>query len=130
MGGGRVPDQGGSMDINRFTEKAQEAVLAARSLAARNGQTQIEPEHLLLALLEQEGGVAPAILQKAGLDAGTVRSRAQRVIAQLPKVTGAGDSPNPGSRLNRVLLQAEDEAKGLKDDYVSVEHLLLALLDD
>jgi ATP-dependent Clp protease ATP-binding subunit ClpB len=118
------------MDINRFTEKAQEALLAARGLAARNGQTQIEPEHLLLALLEQEGGVAPAILQKAGLDAGTVRSRAQRVIAQLPKVTGAGDSPNPGSRLNRVLLQAEDEAKGLKDDYVSVEHLLLALLDD
>jgi ATP-dependent Clp protease ATP-binding subunit ClpB len=118
------------MDINRFTEKAQEAVLAARSLAARNGQTQIEPEHLLLALLEQEGGVAPAILQKAGLDAGNLRSRAQRVLGQLPKVTGAGDSPHPGSRFNRLALQAEDEAKSLKDEYVSVEHLLLALLDD
>src|SRR3954470_10835830 len=93
---------GGVMDFNRFTEKAQEAVLAARNLAVRNGQQQIEPEHLLLALLEQEGGVAGAIVQKAGADPDALRERVHREVQRLPKVSGAAEA-NPGSRLNRVL---------------------------
>jgi ATP-dependent Clp protease ATP-binding subunit ClpB len=118
------------MDINRFTEKAQESIQAAQRLAARNGQQQIESEHLLLPLLEQEGGVAPAILGKAGVDPKPLRERLEREIQRLPRVSGAGDQPGPGPRLNRVLMKAEDEAKAFKDEYVSVEHLLLALLDD
>jgi ATP-dependent Clp protease ATP-binding subunit ClpB len=118
------------MDINRFTEKAQEAILAARNLAARFGQPQIEPEHLLAALLDQDSGVVPAILHKAGVDVNGLRDRAAREVQRLPKVSGAGDQPNPGSRLNRILMAAEDEAKSFKDDFIAVEHLLLALLGD
>jgi len=117
------------MDLNRFTEKGQEAVLAARNLAMRGGQQQIEPEHLLLALLEQEGGVAPAILQKAGARPDELRKQLTREVSRMPKVSGGGDS-HPSSRFNRVALKAEDEAKALKDDFVAVEHILLALLDD
>ncbi|MFO0926909.1 MAG: ATP-dependent chaperone ClpB [Gemmataceae bacterium] len=117
------------MDLNRFTEKAQEAVLSARNLAMRNGQQQIEPEHLLLALLEQEGGAVPAILEKAGARPDQLRDRVHREVARLPKVSGGGDA-HPGSRLNRVVLKAEDEAKALKDDFVSVEHLLLGVLEE
>jgi ATP-dependent Clp protease ATP-binding subunit ClpB len=118
------------MDLNRYTEKAQEAILAARSLAMRSGQQQIEPEHLLLALLEQDAGVAAAILQKAGVGPEELRARVQREVARLPKVSGAAGDAHPGSRLNRVALKAEDEAKALKDDYVAVDHLLLGLLDE
>src|SRR5262245_44015973 len=106
------------MDLNRFTEKAQEAILASRSLAARGGQQTIEPEHLLLALQEQDGGVANAMLQKAGANVAALRERATQAVGRLPKVSGGGD-PHPGSRLNRVALKAEDEAKALKDEYVA-----------
>jgi ATP-dependent Clp protease ATP-binding subunit ClpB len=122
-------EEGTTLDFNRLTEKAQEAVLAARELAARGGQQQIEPEHLLLALLEQDGGVALAILDKANVETTSLRSRAQQEVQRLPKVSGAGE-PNPGARLSRVLRQAEDEAKSLKDDFVAVEHLMLALVGE
>jgi ATP-dependent Clp protease ATP-binding subunit ClpB len=117
------------MDINRYTEKAQEAILAARNLASRNGQQQIEPEHLLLALVEQDGGAVPAIVQKAGIDPNNLRTRIHREVQRLPKVSGSGDA-HPGSRLNRIALQAEDEARSLKDDFITVDHLLLALVED
>jgi ATP-dependent Clp protease ATP-binding subunit ClpB len=118
------------MDINRFTEKAQEALLAAQRLAVRGGQQQFDTEHLLLALLEQEGGLTPAILSKAGVDVDRLRRRAAQEVERLPRVSGGSDQPAPGSRLNRLVLEAEDEAKTFKDDYVSVEHLLLALVED
>jgi ATP-dependent Clp protease ATP-binding subunit ClpB len=117
------------MDFNRLTEKAQQSLVAARDLATRNGQTQIDPEHLLLALLEQEGGVASSIIEKAGLSPESLRERIHREVARLPKVSGGSD-PNPSGRLNRVFLKAEDEARSLKDDFIAVEHLLLGLLDD
>ena len=117
------------MDMQRFTEKAQEAILAARSLATRGGQQAIEPEHLLAALLDQEGGAFTAVLGKAGVPAQGLRDKLRQELARLPKVSGTGE-PHPGSRLNRVLLAAEDEAKPFKDEYFSVEHLLLALLAD
>jgi ATP-dependent Clp protease ATP-binding subunit ClpB len=117
------------MDINRFTEKAQEALQAAQKVAARHEQQHVDVEHLLLALLQQEPGLAPAILRKANVNLDALRQRAEREVGRLPKVGGASaESISP--RLSRVLNQAEDEAKRFKDDYVSVEHLLLALLDD
>jgi ATP-dependent Clp protease ATP-binding subunit ClpB len=118
------------MDLNRCTEKAQEALLSAQKLAARHGQQQIESEHLLLALLEQEGGIVPAILKKAGVDERQLHERLVREVQRLPKVSGSNDQPQPGPRLSRALSRAEDEAKAFKDEFISVEHLLLVLLDD
>jgi ATP-dependent Clp protease ATP-binding subunit ClpB len=121
------------MDINRLTEKAQEALRAAQGEAIRLGQQQIDVEHLLLALLEQEGGLATSILDKAGVDASIVRQHVEAELAKLPKVSsptgGAGDVYVTG-RLNRLLVQADTEARQLKDEYVSVEHILLAMVDD
>ena len=121
------------MDINRLTEKAQEALRTAQSEATRLGHQQIDVEHLLLALLDQEGGLAKSILDKTAVDAELVRSRVEAELARLPKVSsttgGAGDV-YVTARLNRLLVQAEDEAKQLKDEYVSVEHLLLAMVED
>ena len=90
------------MDINRFTEKAQEAILSAQKLAARNGQQQIDSEHLLLALLEQEDGIAPAILRRRASTSTSSRDRVDREVERLPKVSGGSDQPQPGPRLNRV----------------------------
>jgi ATP-dependent Clp protease ATP-binding subunit ClpB len=121
------------MDINRLTEKAQEALRAAQSEATRLGHQQIDVEHFLLALLEQAGGLARSILDKTGVDADLVRQRVEAELARLPKVsstTGAGGEVYISGRLNKVLVQAEDEAKTLKDDYVSVEHILLAIVNE
>ncbi|HXH08498.1 MAG TPA: Clp protease N-terminal domain-containing protein, partial [Alphaproteobacteria bacterium] len=121
------------MEINRFTEKAQEALSAAQSKAVRYSHQQVDVEHLLLALLEQERGLAAAILTKAGLSLETLKRRVEQELDRLPKVssaTGAVDQIYITGRLNRVLTQAEDEAKRLKDEYISVEHLLLAMTQD
>ncbi len=121
------------MDINRFTEKSQEALQAAQRRAARAGHQQIDVEHLLVSLLEQEPGLAVAILRKAEVDVNGLQRRLEQELARLPRVTGSGgeaDNVYVAGRLNRVLAQAEEEAKRLKDDYVSIEHLLLAMTDD
>ncbi|HOL71297.1 MAG TPA: ATP-dependent chaperone ClpB [Bryobacteraceae bacterium] len=121
------------MDFNRFTEKAQDAVRAAQSIAVRYGNQQIDVEHLLAALLDQQDGLAPAILNKAGINLEGLRRRVMQEIERLPKVsgpTGGIDQVYITGRLNRLLTQAEDEARRLKDEYVSVEHLLLAMTDD
>ncbi|MGL4551986.1 MAG: ATP-dependent chaperone ClpB [Gemmataceae bacterium] len=117
------------MNLNRFTEKAREAVLATKNLATRHGQQAIEPEHLLLALLEPNDGIVPAVLKKANLSLDELRDKAKSAVARLPKVSNAGE-PHIGPRFNKVVSQAEDEAKPFKDEFVSVEHLMLALLDD
>ncbi len=121
------------MDLNRFTEKAQEAVRAAQSTAVRYGNQQIDVEHLLAALLEQADGLAPAILIKAGIDVESLHRRTVQEIERLPKVSGVSGAPDQifvTGRLNRLLTQAEDEARRLKDEYISIEHLLLAMTDD
>jgi ATP-dependent Clp protease ATP-binding subunit ClpB len=121
------------MDINRFTEKAQEAVRAAQTLAVRYSNQQIEVEHLTLALLEQPAGLVPSILTKAGVNVETLRQAIERDVARLPKVTGPSgpvDQVYITARLNKVFVAAEDEARKLKDDYISVEHLLLAIIDE
>jgi ATP-dependent Clp protease ATP-binding subunit ClpB len=116
------------MDINRFTEKAQEALQDAQRLAARGRQQLVDVEHLLAALLDQEPGLAASILRKANVNLDGLKRRAHQELERLPHVSGGGESVS--SRLNRLLMQAEDEAKHFKDEYVSVEHLLLALIGD
>jgi ATP-dependent Clp protease ATP-binding subunit ClpB len=121
------------MDINRYTEKAQEALQAAQKLGIRFNHQQIDAEHLLLSLLDQENGLAPAVLKKAGISPDTLTVRAQRELEKLPCVTGTGGTPDRfylSGRMNKLLAQAEDEAKALKDEYISVEHLLLAMTED
>ncbi|HUP03425.1 MAG TPA: ATP-dependent chaperone ClpB [Bryobacteraceae bacterium] len=121
------------MDLNRFTEKLQEAVRAAQSLAVRHGNQQIDAEHLLVALLEQEGGLAASILLRAGMNLEGFARRLDADLERLPKVsspTGAVDQIFVTSRLSRLLASAEREAAKLKDEYISVEHVLLAALDD
>lgn len=121
------------MRPDRFTEKTQQAVLEAQSNATRLNHQQIDVEHLLLALLDQEGGIASPILQKSGVEPGIVRDQVDRELQRMPKVTGPGGAPDQvymTGRLNQVMVRAEDEAKKLKDEYVSVEHLLLAMTED
>jgi len=121
------------MDINRFTESAQQGLSAAQSKAARYGNQQVDVEHLLASLLEQEGWLAGSILDKAEINTAAIKQRVEQELQRLPKVSspaGAPDQIYVTGRLNRLLAQAEDEAKKLKDDYISVEHLLLAMTDD
>jgi ATP-dependent Clp protease ATP-binding subunit ClpB len=118
------------MDLNRFTEKAQQAVAEAHKLAARWQQQQVDVEHLLLALLDQEKGLAPAILRKAGLSPEAVTIQLQREVERQPRVSGSNVEPRITQRFLRLLALAEDEARQLKDEYVSVEHLLLAATED
>jgi len=120
------------MDINRFTEMAQSALSACQLFAGEFGHQQLEPEHLLLSLVRQGDGVAPQILKKLGVDISTVTDDVERALERMPKVSGpgSGGSIYMSPRLNSVLVQAEKESKGLKDEYISTEHLFLALLDD
>jgi ATP-dependent Clp protease ATP-binding subunit ClpB len=121
------------MDFNRFTEKLQEAVRAAQAIAVQHGNQQIDTEHLMLALLDQAGGLAPSILNKADIRVDALRSRFQQEVDRMPKVSGAGGGPDQvyvTNRITKLLSQAEDEAKRLKDEYISVEHVLLAATED
>jgi ATP-dependent Clp protease ATP-binding subunit ClpB len=118
------------MDPNRLTEKAQDVVRQAQSAAQRQGHSQIEAEHLAVGLLEQEGGVASRVLEKAGASPGTLLERLRQAVSRLPRVSGSGAQSGQvyiSSRANEVFTTAETEAQAMKDEYVSVEHLLLAL---
>ena len=120
------------MDPSRMTEKAQEAVRQAQSLAQRQGQQQIEVEHLATALLSQDGGVAARVVEKAGADPAALTQRLQQATERLPRVSGGGAPAGQvyvAPQVNEVLNAAEAQARQMKDEYVSVEHLLLALVD-
>ncbi len=117
------------MNLNRFTEKAQEAIVAAQRLAEERRHTEIEPEHLLYALVTQEGGVVPAVLEKLGISPRTLLPRIETALSGLARAATATQvyvSP----RFKRVFDAAQEEADRLKDEYVSTEHFLLAMADD
>ncbi len=121
------------MDLNRFTEKAREALADAQKTAARLNHQQIDLEHVLSALLEQDRGLAPAVLAKAGVAADPLRAKLTYELERMPKVTGpsgAAETQHASGRFVKLLATAEDEAKKLGDEYVSVEHLLLGLTGD
>jgi ATP-dependent Clp protease ATP-binding subunit ClpB len=121
------------MDMNRMTVKLQEALQTASSHAARRSHQGIDVEHLLLAFVEQEGGLAPSLLEQAGVSVPSVRQAAEQALVKLPQVQGAGAGPGQlhiAARLNQVLTKAEDEQRTLKDDYLSVEHVVLAMAQE
>jgi len=117
------------MDLNRFTEKAQDALRAAQTLAARLSHQHVDNEHLMVALLEQEQGIAPNILLKAGFDLEKLHRKLMAELERQPKVTVSGGASGMylTQRLAAALGNAEQEARRMKDDFISVEHLLLAL---
>ena len=121
------------MDMNRMTIKLQEALQTASSHASRRSHQGIEVEHLLLAFVEQEGGLASSLLEQAGLSLSSVHQALEQALAKLPQVQGAGTSPGQlhiAARLSQILTKAEDEQRTLKDDYLSVEHVVLAMVQD
>ncbi|MET8287116.1 ATP-dependent chaperone ClpB [Streptomyces sp. NPDC052287] len=121
------------MDMNRLTQKSQQAVQEAQTIAGRLNQTEVDGEHLLLALLDQPDGLIARLVDQTGADTQALRSALSDELARRPKVTGPGATPGQvyvTQRLARVLDSAEQEAKRLKDEYVSVEHLLLALAEE
>jgi len=114
------------MNMNKLTEKAQEAVQTAQRLAEEHRNTQLEPEHLLTALASQEDGVVPAVLDRLGVSPTTLLQQVRSVIDGMARASG-DTQLYLSSATNRVFTAAEKEAERLKDDYVSTEHLLLAL---
>ncbi|MEX2253617.1 MAG: Clp protease N-terminal domain-containing protein, partial [Thermoleophilaceae bacterium] len=118
------------MQADRFTVKAQEALSAAQRIAAARKNSQVAPAHLLVALLEQEGGIVAPVLRRANADLEGVRKRANAVLDELPTVTGEETQAAFDSATIELLKAAEGEARGLGDEYVSTEHLVLALAAD
>src|SRR6266508_2954080 len=117
------------MRLDKFTEKAQEALQDAAELARDLGQQAVEPEHLLLALLRQTEGVGRTLLERAGVSVQAMEPALVSAVERLPKVSGGGQ-PYISPALNKALEQAEHEAERLKDEYISTEHLVLALADN
>ena len=120
------------MRFDKFTQKAQEAVAEAQSVADRYSQQEIEAEHLLVALLEQPEGIAPTILQKLGVDPAGILSKLDEALNRAPKIVGTGNVGMAylGPRLRNVFEVASKEAERLTDEYVSTEHLLIAIADE
>ena len=117
------------MNINKYTEKAREAVAAAIDVARKHNHPQVEPEHLLLALVEQREGIVPELLRKASLDPAAVATGTRELLKRMPSAYG-GSEPGLSPRMRTVTDQAQAEADRLKDEYVSTEHLFIAIADE
>ncbi len=121
------------MDINKFTVKSQEALQQAQTKAIKYGHQEVDGEHLLLALLEQSDGLVVRLLQRMEVPVEEVKKRLEQELEKRPRVSGPGVEPGKvyiTQRLSKLLVKAEDEAKHLKDEYISVEHLLLAFVEE
>jgi ATP-dependent Clp protease ATP-binding subunit ClpB len=121
------------MDLNKFTQKSQEALSEAQSSAVRFGHQQVEVEHLLLALASQENGLVPRLLDRAGIEPQAYAKGVEAELSRLPSVSGPGAQPGQiyvTQRLSGILVKAQDLARTMQDEYVSVEHLFLILLEE
>jgi len=121
------------MDPNKMTQKSQEAMHDAQTKALRFGHQEVDGEHLLLALLEQPEGLVPRLFNRMGVAVENLKAEVAAELQRRPSVSGPGTEAGKiyvTQRLNRVLMKAEEEARRLKDEYVSVEHLTLALIDE
>ncbi len=118
------------MDLSKFTEKAQGAVATAQELARSHNHTEIEPEHLLMALVSQEGGITPQVLRKLEVDPTLVKQRLEEELGRRPQVQGATAQVYVSGRLQQVFNVAMEEAGRLRDEYISTEHLLIGIADD
>jgi ATP-dependent Clp protease ATP-binding subunit ClpB len=117
------------MNINKYTEKAREAVAAAIELAQQHNNPQLEPEHLLVALVDQRDGIVPELLRRMNADPNAIVREARELVKKLPSAYG-GAQPGMSPRLKLVTDQAQAEAERLKDEFVSTEHLLVAIADE
>jgi ATP-dependent Clp protease ATP-binding subunit ClpB len=120
-----------TMDLSTFTKKSQEALSEAQTLAATAGNMSVEVEHLLLSMLRQKDGLIPRILARMEIDAGGLAQDVERELARLPRISGPGAEPGRiyvSQRLNQILVNARELATRLKDEYVSVEHVMAAIL--
>ena len=121
------------MDLNKFTEKSQAALSEAQAIGTRHQHQAVDVEHLALALLEQEDGLVPRLVEKAGVSPDLLKTRIQEALDRIPSVSGdtrTGQGIYVTQRLNKLLVTAQDEANKLKDEYVSVEHLVLAMFGE
>lgn len=119
------------MDLSKFTERSQAALAEAQSIGVRKGHTEVDSIHLLAALTEQEDGLIPRLMEKLGVHTAALRQAIEKELSKRPSVAGPGTEPGRvyvTKALNQILVDASDEAKRLKDEYVSVEHLFLGLL--
>ncbi len=115
------------MRLDRYTQKSQEALYEAQHIAQEYNHPQVEPEHLLRALITQEGGVVPSVFKRMGVDAGLILQDLDQELARKPRAYGATAQVGIGERLVKILQEAEKIADSMKDEYVSTEHLLLAM---
>ena len=118
-----------ALNMNKLTEKAQEALVAAQNLAQELHQGAIEPEHLLAALLEQSEGVVPQIVSGTGANPEVLERQVRTELDKLAKAYGSSMQVGMSQRLSRVLDNAQNVANSLKDEYVSTEHFLIALAE-
>lgn len=119
------------MNINKFTEKSQEALQTAQTLAIKYGNQEIQPEHLLLALLQQETDLVPRLLNSINIPLSALRDKTEKAVQRLPKLSGPGMSPDKfymSREASLLLVEAEKEMNALKDEYLSVEHIVLAMI--
>jgi ATPases with chaperone activity, ATP-binding subunit len=129
----KLQQRGDKMDTGKLTQKSQEAIQDAQTRAVRYGHVEIDGEHLLITLLEQREGLLPRLLKKMDIPVDSFKARIEHNLEKRPGVSGPGAEPGKvyvTQRLNKILVKAEDEAKRLKDEYVSVEHLVLAMIDE
>ncbi len=115
------------MRLDKYTQKSQEALFEAQHIAQEYNHPQVDPEHLLRALITQEGGVVPSILRRMGVDANLILQDLDQELARKPRAYGATAQVGIGERLVKILQEAEKIAESMKDEYVSTEHLLLAM---
>lgn len=118
------------MNTNQYTQKSREAIEAAQNLALENHQQQVVSAHLLAALLAQEGGLIPRLLEHSHINAGQLQQKAEQLIGKIPAVHGYEGSLSMDSGLARALIKAEKTAAEMKDSYISTEHLFLGLLQE
>ena len=118
------------MDMEKLTTKSREAMIASQSIAAEYGHQEIRPIHLLKALADQEGGLIPSLLKKMNVDYGRLSLAIEQELRSIPSVSGPGAQQSYTSRdFSQTLVKAKEIAERMKDDYISVEHLFLALID-
>jgi len=117
------------MKLDKFTFKAQEALQEAQKIAETNSNTELHPEHLLKALVDQQGGIIPVILDRLGVNSQIISSEVQELIDRLPKVSGGAYQLYLSMNLKQVLDRAEALSKEMKDAFISTEHLFLSIID-
>ncbi|KGF09030.1 protein disaggregation chaperone [Clostridiales bacterium S5-A14a] len=118
------------MNIEKYTENARQAIVECQNIAVSEGNQEIQVEHLALALLMQRDGLIPKLINAMGIDPALIIGELEEEIQRMPKVSGGADNVYASRRFSQVVLAAEQEAKKFKDEYVSVEHLFLAILDE